>query len=214
MTDGGIPPAPVRALQALRRAVAGLARVMGYAAGWVFVLCALFITADVLGRRFLGVSSQSTTELTGYMLAFGIAWGLGHALTERAHVRIDILVDRLPAGPRRWLHLVSLALLAVFVAFCASGASDVVQESWLFGATDISLLRTPLVVPQGLWAFGIGVFFLLIVLMLAEGVALTLLGRGAEVERALHARTYDEEAAEALDAVGVRPGATTVEAKP
>ena len=89
------------------------------------------------------------------------------------------------------------------MGFIAKGAYDLVDESILFGATDISLLRTPLWIPQGLWAFGIGVFLLLIVLLLVESLLLVLAGRGREAEALLHARTYQEEAAEALEAVGV-----------
>lgn len=195
----------IRPVAALRRTVAGLGTLMGYAAGWGFVACAFFITFDVLARRFLGVSTQATTEITGYALAFGIAWGLAHALTTRSHIRIDVVVDRLPPRLRQPLHLASLAALAVFVAFVAKGALDVVEESLLFGATDISVLRTPLWIPQGLWAFGIGVFLLLILLMLAEGALLVGAGRGAEAEAQLHARTFDDEAAEALEAVGAAP---------
>jgi TRAP-type C4-dicarboxylate transport system permease small subunit len=185
-----------------RRVLARLGTLMGYAAGWGFILCAAFITFDVLARRFLGFSSQSTTELTGYALAFGISWALAHALTERAHVRIDVLINHLPARVRYPMHLLSLAALAVFVGFLAKGAWDLVDESLLFGATDISVLRTPLWIPQGLWAFGICVFLALILLMLVENALLLVAGRGAELEANLHARTYDEEAAEALEAVG------------
>jgi hypothetical protein len=46
------------------------------------------------------------------------------------------------------------------------------------------------------------VFLLLIVLLLAESLFLVLAGRGREAEALLHARTYQEEAAEALEAVG------------
>ena len=38
--------------------------------------------------------------------------------------------------------------------------------------------------------------------MLAESTLLVIAGRGNEAEALLHARTYDEEAAEALEAVG------------
>jgi TRAP-type C4-dicarboxylate transport system permease small subunit len=184
--------------------VARLGTAMGYLAGWGFILCAAFITFDVIARRFFGFSSQSTTEVTGYALAFGISWALAHALVARAHVRIDILINRLPPAVRYPMHLLSLAALAVFVGFVAWGAYELVDESLLFGATDISLLRTPLWLPQGLWAAGIGVFLLLILLMLAETTLLVLAGRGAEAEAQLHARTYDEEAEEALEAVGVK----------
>lgn len=195
----------VRAVAAARAGVARLGTLMGYVAGWGFFACAGLITFDVLARRFLGFSTQATTELTGYALAFGISWALAHALTTRAHVRIDVLINYLPVRLRQPMHLASLASLAVFIAFVAKGAWDLVDESILFNATDISVLRTPLWLPQGLWAFGIVVFLALIVLMLVEATLLVLAGRGTEAEAQLHARTWDEEAAEALEAVSA-PG--------
>jgi TRAP-type C4-dicarboxylate transport system permease small subunit len=188
----------------LRRAIAGLATLMGLAAGWGFVLCAVFITCEVIARSMFRVSTGSTTEITGYMLAFGLSWGLGHALAQRSHVRIDILVNHLPRRVRIPLHLLSLAALGVLVGFVAKGALDLVDESLLFNATDISLLRIPLAIPQGLWAAGLIVFLLLIVLMLLENTLLALSGDPRAVERNLSSRGYDEEAAEALEALGVK----------
>src|SRR3954468_16630997 len=185
-----------------RGLVARLGTLMGYAAGWGFIACAAFITFDVLARRFFGFSSQATTEITGYALAFGISWALAHALTTRAHIRIDVLINHLPDRLRYPMHLLSVAALAVFMGFIAKGAYDLVDESILFGATDISVLRAPLWIPQGLWAFGIAVFLLLIILTMAESFLLVLAGRGREAEALVHARTYEEEAAEALEAVG------------
>ena len=195
----------LNAITTLRRAVAALAHLMGLVAGWGFVLCAFFIAAEVLSRAFLRVSTGSTTEITGYMLAFGLSWGLGHALTQRSHVRIDMLVNRLPQPARIPLHLLSLAALAVFIGFVAKGAYDLVDESLLFNATDISALRIPLAIPQGLSAFGLAVFLLLIILMLIENALLALAGDARAVERNLTTRTYDEEAAEALEALGKAP---------
>lgn len=186
-----------------RRAVAGVGTVMGYVAGWGFIACAAFITFDVIARRFFGFSSQATTEITGYALAFGISWALAHALTTRAHIRIDVLINHLPARLRYWMHILSLVALAVFMGFIAKGAYDLVDESVLFRATDISVLHTPLWIPQGLWALGIGVFLLLILLLLLESLLLVLAGRGREAEALVHMRTYQEEVAEALEATGL-----------
>ena len=187
-----------------RRMVARLGTLMGYAAGWGFILCSVFITFDVLARRFAGFSSQATTELTGYALAFGISWALAHALTMRAHIRIDVLINYLPDRLRYGMHLLSLAALLVFMGFIAMGAYDLVDESVLFNATDISVLRTPLWIPQGLWAFGIAVFVVLIALMLVESLLLVLAGRGREAEALVQMRTYREEAAEALGLADAR----------
>ena len=186
----------------LRRIVERLAAAMGMVAGWGFVLCALLITAEVLARSILRVGTQSMTEISGYLLAFGISWGLAYTLSARSHVRIDMLVNRMPMRLRVWLHLFALTMLAVLMGFLARGAYDLVDESLLFGATDISLLRTPLAIPQGLWAAGLIVFLLLIMLMLLENLLLALAGRTREVERNLSSRSFDEEAAEALEALG------------
>jgi TRAP-type C4-dicarboxylate transport system permease small subunit len=185
-----------------RRSVARLGTLMGYAAGWGFIGISGLITFDVLARRFLGFSTQATTELSGYALAFGIAWGLAHTLSMRAHVRIDVIVNRFPPRIRAWLHLTSLAFLGALIGYLFYGAWTLVEESLLFNATDISVIRTPLAIPQGLWAFGIGVFFVLICLLFIECLLLILVGRGDEVEGLLHTRTYEEEVAEALEAVG------------
>jgi len=193
-------------LERLRAANELIGRVMNDAAGWVFVACALFVSFDVLARKFLGVSSQATVELTGYMLAFGIAWGLCDALTTRAHIRVDVIVNRLPLALKVWAHALALMFLAVLAFFFVWRAWAVVLDSWEFNAHDSSALRVPLVVPQALWALGITAFFVLTVLMLVEVVVLLSLGQRVQVDRMLGPRTLQEEADEALEAAGVPRG--------
>lgn len=186
----------------LRRAIGGLAAVMSAVAGWTYVAAALFVTADVLGRNFLRVSTASTVELTGYMLAGGIAWGLAGALLERAHIRVDVLANRLPLRLRQWLHLLALLLLGAFSGFVAWAAWELVDESLLFEAHDNSALRIPMAVPQAFWAFGISVFCVAIAVLLAEALLLIAAGRAEAVDRLLAARGFQEETEEALAAVG------------
>lgn len=199
-----------------RRAVARIGTLMGYVAGWGFLAISALITFDVLGRRFFGISTQATTELSGYALAFGMAWGLAHTLSMRAHVRIDVVVNLFPPRIRQWLHLLSLGFLGVLTGYLFYGAWTLVEESMLFNATDISVIRTPLAIPQGLWAAGIGVFFVLIIALFVEALLLVLAGRTGEAEALLTSRTYQEEVAEALEAVGEPVPATTAspEVKP
>lgn len=88
------------------------------AAGWCYLAITLIITFDIVARRLLGFSTEATTELTGYLMAIGMSWGLAGTLLERGHVRIDVLVQRLPLGVRVWLHLASLLALLVATSFC------------------------------------------------------------------------------------------------
>jgi TRAP-type C4-dicarboxylate transport system permease small subunit len=199
--SGAALPRLLRGARSLRRATAAVAAGMGMLAGWTYVLCALFITADVLGRSLLGVSSAATVEVTGYMLAGGIAWGLAHTLARRAHIRVDVWVNRLPLAARAPLHLLSLLLLGVFALFCAWAAWVLVDESLLFDAHDNSALRVPLAVPQGVWLVGILAFCAMILVLLLEGTLALLLGRAAELDLLLGSRTLEDETAEALEAV-------------
>jgi hypothetical protein len=172
---------------------------MNRCAGWLFVLCALFVTFDVLARKsrlLLAVDHR----LSGYMLGVGIAWGR-RALDARprAHRHPD------PKGAAALARLPALAR-ARFArgvrGFLAYGAWHTTVESWDFRATDNSLLKTPLVIPQGLWLFGIGVFGVMAALRLVEVALLLPQGDIQEIEHLTGPRSYLEEADEALEAIG------------
>ncbi|MDJ0390585.1 TRAP transporter small permease [Roseomonas sp. E05] len=196
-------PAALAAARGASRALAVLSTLMAYVAGWNYILCAAFITFDILARSFFGFSSTATVEVTSYMLAGGIAWSLGHTLVRRAHIRVDVMVNRMPLRLRAGMHLVALLLLDVFAAICALAGWQVVEESLLFNAHDNSGLHLPLVLPQGIWTFGLAAFCLMVTLQLAEGVLAFALVGPEEVERMLGSRTADDETREALEAAAM-----------
>nr|WP_314072682.1 TRAP transporter small permease [uncultured Roseococcus sp.] len=187
----------------LRRGVAAVATLMALVAGWNYVACAVFITGDIVGRNVFGVSSAATVEVTGYMLACGIAWALAHTLARRAHIRVDVLVTRLPLKWRAPLHLFALSLLACFAAFAAWAGWELYQESALFDAHDNSALRIPMVIPQGIWVVGLAAFLVMTLVLLLEGALALVTGQGTQLDRLLGSRTIDDEAEEALEAVSM-----------
>jgi TRAP-type C4-dicarboxylate transport system permease small subunit len=199
----GPSPAPLRAARALRRGVGAVASVMAHVAGWTYIACALFITFDIVARTFFGFSSQATVEVTGYMLAGGIAWALAHTLIRRAHIRVDVFANRLPVRLRAPLHILSLLLLTALGALIAWAAWELVDESALFNAHDNSALRIELVWPQGLWAFGISAFVVCCIVLLLEGVLALAAGQGASLDGLLGSRTLEDETEEALEAVAM-----------
>jgi TRAP-type C4-dicarboxylate transport system permease small subunit len=170
-------------------------------AGWCYLAMTGLICFDILARRMLGFSSGATSELSGYLLAIGMSWGLGAALIERAHVRIDMLVQKLPLGVRVWFHLSGLLLLLAVGGFFAWGAAALALDSWQMRATDISQLRTPLVVPQAAWAAGFALFALAALGLALRSLAALAARKPANVDRMLAPRSYEDEVAETLDAV-------------
>jgi TRAP-type C4-dicarboxylate transport system permease small subunit len=107
----------------------------------------------------------------------------------------------MPLGVRVWLHLASLVALMVASGFFAWGAFSLTRDSWDFGSTDLSALHTPLAVPQGLWAAGLGLLLLAVVALAARAVRQLATGDADGMDRMLMARTYVDEATETLEAV-------------
>lgn len=172
-------PAPRRRLL---EAVDLLTRAMAYVSGGLFLLVSLYITADVIGRRF-GISSAVTDEMGGYVLAVGGMWALAHTLKSGAHVRIDILLPLLPRPLRATLDYVALAVMALFAFAIAVSVWRLAVESLTTDARAMSFLRTPLFVPQMLMALGFSVLCLEAVAMLGAGLVESLrTGRLAPLE--------------------------------
>jgi TRAP-type C4-dicarboxylate transport system permease small subunit len=178
-----------------------LSRRAMWIAGFCYLLITVLICFDIFARKFLGFSTESTTELTGYLMAVGMSWGLAGTLFERGHVRIDVLVQRMPLRVRVWLHLASLLALLVSTGFYVYGAVSIANDSFAFNATDLTTLRTPLVLPQGLWAAGFVLLLLAALALALRSVGQLMRGDLGAMDRALMARTYEDEAAETLEAV-------------
>ena len=183
------------------RGLEWLSRRAMWVAGFCYLLITVLICCDIFARKFLGFSTESTIELTGYLMAVGMSWGLAGTLFERGHVRIDVLVQRMPLRVRVWLHFASLLALVVSTAFYVYGAVSIAKDSFAFNATDLTTLRTPLVLPQGVWAAGFVLLLLAAVALALRSVVQLLRGDLVTMDRALMARTYEDEAAETLEAV-------------
>jgi TRAP-type C4-dicarboxylate transport system permease small subunit len=162
--------APRRLLGLLDRVATGMA----YLAGALLLLASFYITVDVVGRRFFGVSSKVTDEFGGYALALGGVWALAFALTTGAHVRIDVLLPHLPDRLQSVLNYAALVAMALFAAVIAFYTGKLALESFTTDARAMSFLRTPLFVPQGCLALGFSLLAVQAAVILAVGVAESL----------------------------------------
>jgi TRAP-type C4-dicarboxylate transport system permease small subunit len=160
-------PAAVRAvLQATDR----VTRAMAYLSGAVFVLLSFYMTLDVIGRKFFHISSAITDEIGGYALAFGGMWALAWTLRSGGHVRIDVLLPRLPPRLQAMLTYASLAIMALFAGAVAFYTWFLALDSWAGDARATSIARTPLFVPQALMAVGLSALAVEALVILACGL--------------------------------------------
>jgi TRAP-type C4-dicarboxylate transport system permease small subunit len=161
--------------------------------GALVLLAAVLIGIDVLMRKFLARSIGGADELAGYALAIGTAWGLGSALIERAHIRIDSLYLWFPTTLRLALDALGLVLFIGFFGLIAWHGWGVVDQSWTSGSRSQSALETPTVIPQALWLFGLVGLVVVGVIVLAHGLLLAARGDRQGASKVIGTRSAEEE---------------------
>ena len=149
---------------------------VGSAVGVMLALTVIFIIADITLRQ-VGRSLGGSDEISGYAMAITASWGLGYALLERAHVRIDLVHRRLPGTGRAVLDVASIAALALTAALVAFQCWPVLEKSLSRGSRANTPLETPLWIPQSLWFGGWLWFAGSALVMLAAAVGLLANGR-------------------------------------
>jgi TRAP-type C4-dicarboxylate transport system permease small subunit len=168
--------APASVAPRLLGVLNGASMALAYVGGAVLLLISFLITADVLARKFLGVSSALTDEFGGYALVIGGLWALAFCLTTGAQVRIDILLPYFPPRVREVLNYAALILLVAFAAIVAWYSWKLAIESFQTDARAMSFIRTPLVLPQTCMAIGFS-------LLAIQGTVMLFVGLGESLRR-------------------------------
>jgi len=161
--------------------------------GALILLAAVLIGIDVLMRKFLARSIGGADELAGYSLAIGTAWGLGAALLDRAHIRIDSLYVLFPHKLRLALDVSALVLLVGFFTLTLWHGLGVVSQSWTSGSRSQSALETPTVIPQVLWIVGLAAFVVVGVILLVGALRAGLSGDLHGMAKLISTRSAEEE---------------------
>lgn len=178
---------------AVHRALTRVSLWAVWAAGLALLLSAFMVTADVLSRKFLGVTMSGSDEISGYVFAAGTTWAYSYCLLHRSNVRIDVLYNFLPRAVRALLDVVGVALLLYYMGYLTRKAFDVFWTSWTGGSTSTTTLLTPLWIPQLAWFLGLALFVVTLSFVLLYTLLALLRGDIARVQRVAGAMSAEEE---------------------
>jgi TRAP-type mannitol/chloroaromatic compound transport system permease small subunit len=166
--------------------------------GGLMLCCAVFVSFDVVARKFFGYTVSGSDEITSYAFAVSTSWALTFTLLERYHVRIDALYMMLPRRLCAALDILALMAFLGFVSVLTLQATTVFQTSVQFGSRANTPLQTPLVIPQGLWLIGLIGFTIVIFLLLLRALIALAAGDMRKVSAIAGVRTQAEEVASEL----------------
>lgn len=184
----------------LLRGATSLSRLAIWVAGGLTLASAIYISADVISRKFFSFSLGGSDELSGYAFAISISWALSFATLQRANIRIDALYQLMPVRLSALLDWIALVCLGVFIVFLTRYAADVAALSWANDSTANTILATPLWIPQYLWVAGLAWLCIVLALMLLRSSIALITGDLDTVREICGIRSTQEEADEEAQA--------------
>jgi TRAP-type C4-dicarboxylate transport system permease small subunit len=109
---------------------------------WAMVI-AVFL--QVVFRFVLDQPLAWTEEVARYLLVWITFMGASYAMSQRAHIGVDVLVRLLPRAPQKTVHLLSVMISLVFFLV-------VVQQGYLLMQKTMTQVSSVLHIPMG-WVY-------------------------------------------------------------
>jgi TRAP-type C4-dicarboxylate transport system permease small subunit len=186
----------------------GVARGGAWFGGALILAAALVVAADIIIRNLFVVTFGGADELAGYALAIGSAWALAFALLERAHVRIDVLYQKLPIRLAAIVDILCLSTFTVFMILLTRHGYAVFMQSLTADTHSMSALAIRLAIPQAIWVLGLALFVVVALLLLIRGALALVAGDNSTIVRLLGSRSATEEVEHELDQAAAGHGTT------
>jgi TRAP-type C4-dicarboxylate transport system permease small subunit len=159
-----------------------LSRYLSWAGGAIILASAVLVTLDVLGRNIFNATLFESLELSVYGYAIAVAFAFSFALTAKTHIRIDVVLVRLPVKLRAVLDVFAmLALFCLAVVFAYYGW-EMFRTAMRMNARSASDLQVLLAIPQGIWALGLTWFAFVAGVYLLRGLVMLVRGKIHDVQ--------------------------------
>jgi len=134
-------------------------QVAGVVSGALIVYMVLHILLEIV-LRFFDTSTYILNEFVGYAVATMTFTGLGFTLERGGLIRVDMVIERLPAGLAVLIDLLVSAITLVIFGWLSWYWWLNVTRSYTRGIHSESIADTPMWIPEGLVLAGMLIFCL------------------------------------------------------
>ncbi|MFC0266415.1 TRAP transporter small permease [Kushneria aurantia] len=123
-----------------------------------------------LGQSRLGLEISGLSEIAAYLLVGASGLALAYTFVHYAHIRVTLVVSRLPPRVRVWSESICLAIALLLSLVLTWELIVLVRESIEFNDVSSGLLAIPLWIPQTVLIVGVA----LLAIAIAEALIMTL----------------------------------------
>ena len=163
----------------------------------------LFVTSEVITRKYFGFTSKATDDISGIILAWASSWAMAYALYKKGHVRVDVLLVKLPYKIQGIMNLITLLALNFLLALVVLSMWELTFAAFRTGEVRPSALRLPFDWPYAVWSIGYTVFWFLAFLMLLEAIVDTIMRRFSNLVLKFGPASIEAEIQEAMESATV-----------
>ncbi len=119
-------------------------------AGICLLVCTqvLFNLITRFGGLSINLTIPSYGDFAGYMLAASSFLALAYTLTQGGHIRVNLVLTRLPIGARWVAEMLSLCACAVVSGYVTFYMGKLCWESYEFGDLSPGIVAIPIWIPQ------------------------------------------------------------------
>jgi len=147
----------------LDRLMRWIERTLAYA----FIVAVGLNFVNVVGRYGFGITILSADELQIFIMVFMAFLGAAVVAWRGQHLRMDVLVNALPAPLRRAVRIAELAVIIILASFVLWNSTYYAQQMFNFGRVS-DMGRVPMWIPHGAVAAGFGLIAFVACLRLVQ----------------------------------------------
>jgi TRAP-type C4-dicarboxylate transport system permease small subunit len=155
-----------RGLKKEERMIAGIIKVInvlstagGHIASVLVLAMLVLYWVEIGGRTIFNWSTYICEEYSAYFLV-GLTMGFAHTLKTGGHIRINVFISRLSPRIQSALEIFISILSIAFLAYFAFYIGGLVIQSFQDNVQSLSVVRTPLFIPQSALLIGIVILML------------------------------------------------------
>lgn len=153
----------VSAWNLFNRVTNGMTLVTGEMAGVAIFLLAVCVVVDVFLRYAFGKPTIWINEAAGYTLLVITFLGLAYTLRENAHIKVLVVVSRLPSQIQDWMKVISSVVSLIVISILFKLTWDLFMQSVEGGTTSATMWDVPLAPWQVFIPFGLAVIGVLLI---------------------------------------------------
>ncbi len=160
-----------------------IADVGGYLSGWLVPLMMVLVVVEVFMRYVLHKPLLVADEFSAYLLVALSYLGLAYTWRQGGHVRITILVPRMPSRFASWVRLSGLILIFLFLLGLSQAGHKMIRYALKMDLRSETFFTFPLFWPQ----LTVFIGFVLLALQVAVEIvrAVNKIRAGEKVEESI-----------------------------